>query len=310
MAIKYVVVHRKDPNNVGDIASNPLQYFLKPDEYQTVDISDIGNVKYNTDVPLIAGGGGLINNALFGDKLRDLLGSPDREQLMQMWTDSWVLSNLKYQNIYDEFNDKYKTLVKETIDKIPNTTNVPKIIWGAGTNADADGLNSNPPKYPKWLVDYTLIGTRDYHPSSKVHWVPCASCMHPALRKTYAIKNDVIFFEHKKQLLKGSEFGTDPIPRFINSGDNIDQTIELLGSSNIILTNSYHGAYWGTLLKKKVILVGSWSSKFSYLKHQPYAIGKKETWRDVIDKTTLYPLALDECTATTENYWKMVKGLR
>ena len=27
-------------------------------------------------------------------------------------------------------------------------------------------------------------------------------------------------------------------PRFVNSGDNMDQTIELLGSANYIITNS------------------------------------------------------------------------
>ena len=46
MAIKYVVTHRTDPNNVGDIASNPLQYFLQPDEYQVVDIDYITTIKY------------------------------------------------------------------------------------------------------------------------------------------------------------------------------------------------------------------------------------------------------------------------
>ena len=39
MPIKYAVVHRSDPNNVGDLAANPLQYFLNKDEYQVIDES-------------------------------------------------------------------------------------------------------------------------------------------------------------------------------------------------------------------------------------------------------------------------------
>ena len=37
---KFTVVHRVDINNVGDLASNPLQYFLDRDEYDVIDIVD------------------------------------------------------------------------------------------------------------------------------------------------------------------------------------------------------------------------------------------------------------------------------
>ena len=63
--LKFVVVHRADRNNVGDIASNPLQYFLKEEKYQTVDIVDLPRSEYNTTLPTIVGGGGLIGNDFF-----------------------------------------------------------------------------------------------------------------------------------------------------------------------------------------------------------------------------------------------------
>jgi exopolysaccharide biosynthesis predicted pyruvyltransferase EpsI len=130
--------------------------------------------------------------------------------------------------------------------------------------------------------------------------------MHPALRKNYQIKNDVIWFEHKKQLVK--DFGNEPIPRFVNSGSNIEQTIELLGSANIILTNSYHGAYWGTLLGKKVIVVGVWGAKFYAFRHKPYILEKNESWQEAVDKVMIHPNALDECIASTENFWNSIKS--
>jgi hypothetical protein len=129
--------------------------------------------------------------------------------------------------------------------------------------------------------------------------------MHPALRKQYPIKNDVIWFEHKKQLIKS--FGSDSIPRFINSGSNIEQTIELLGGATTIITNSYHGAYWGTLLKKRVIVVDPWSTKFYGLKHKPAIIEKADEWKDGLDTAIVYSNALDECVNETQMFWDSIK---
>ena len=62
---KFTVVHRADRNNVGDLASNPLQYFLEPEEYQVVDITQIKETSYNSALPMIVGGGGLVANEFF-----------------------------------------------------------------------------------------------------------------------------------------------------------------------------------------------------------------------------------------------------
>lgn len=305
MAIKYVVAHRLDPNNVGDIASNPLQYFLPRDEYETIDVSNLGEIPYSENVPLIVGGGGLIGNVSIGDDyLSNLLESPDRLQLERLWADSWKLSNVEYQEIFQNFSNKYHDLISSTLEKIQPVT-LPRYIWGAGHNSP-DDTTFDKIKWPKVLSKYNKIGIRDFSNTSRFEWTPCASCMHPALTKKYSIKNDVIWFEHKKQMIK--DFGTDPIPRFINSGDNVEQTIELLGSANIILTNSYHGAYWGTLLKKKVIVVGgAWSSKFKFFKHPPVLLGKKDEWQNYRDHAPVYDSALDECRSATQEFWQNIK---
>ena len=307
MAIKFVVAHRKDPNNVGDIASNPLQYFLKESEYQTIDVANLDREAYPTDVPLIVGGGGLIGNDFFGDFYRDLLVSPDRRQLERIWEETWITKNPKYEMLAKEFHNSYQDLISKTLEKIDKVT-APRAVWGAGHNG-AETTDFSSIKWPRSFSMYHDVGIRDYSSESRFDWAPCASCMHPALRKNYTIKNDVIWFEHKKQLIK--DFGKDTIPRFINSGANVEQTIELLGSANIILTNSYHGAYWGTLLKKKVIIVGgAWSSKFNFFKHKPFILGKKDYWKDCVDQTTTYNRALDECIAATEKFWNKIKELK
>lgn len=304
MSIKYTVVHRRDENNVGDIASNPLQYFLDPEDYVTVDITDIGREPISPDIPLIVGGGGLIGNEFLDTNFRRLLTSSDKAQLYEMYEKRWNSPSSTMKKIQIEFEEEYLTLIRKYIKKTEDSKNL-KVIWGAGHNSDVskDKKGNIFLEYPDYLIDYDITGLRDWDTGH--HWAPCASCMHPALRKKYTIKNDIIWFEHKKQLIK--DFGSDPIPRFINSGNNIDQTIELLGSANIILTNSYHGAYWGLLLKKRVVVVGGWSTKFYKMRHRPYILDKNENYKDVIDQTHIYGSALDESIAATEQFWRTIQ---
>lgn len=296
-------MHRNDQNNVGDIASNPLQYFLKSSEYETVDIVDLHRSQYSANVPVVVGGGGLIGNEFIGDLARTVLNSSDKNYLSSLWEQRWDAIDPANQELGREFSLKYKDLIKEYIDKV-STKTTPRFLWGAGYNGEYNKKARNKFFYPEWLVEFDKIGVRDW--AQNLDWYPCASCMHPALRKNYTIKNDVIFFEHKKQLLK--DFGKESIPRFVNSGSNVDQTIELLGSANVILTNSYHGAYWGTLLKKRVIVVGAWGAKFYAMKHPPAMLDKTETWNDVLDTAQIHNTALDECVAKTQEYWDTVKS--
>lgn len=291
--------HRVDHNNVGDIASNPLQYFLKPDEYQVVDITKAGSTTYDRDVPMILGGGGLFGNELFADTLASLTVTTDREQLIKIQNQTWELRDQSNQPVYQQFQSAYREFINGYVQQLTASAVVPKYLWGAGHNTPL----TEEVKYPSWLDNFSEIGVRDWNQG--YDWVPCASCMHPAFDKKYSIKNDVVFFEHKKQLIK--KFGNHSMPRFINSGNNIDQTIELLGSANIILTNSYHGAYWGVLLGKKVIVVEPWSTKFLHIKHSPYILRRNQDWKDVIDDVCIREGALENCRAATVQFWNKIK---
>lgn len=304
--MKCIVIHRHDQNNVGDMASNPLQYFMDPEEYEIVDITKINRMNFDENIPIIIGGGGLIENTFIGDSLREFITCYDESQLLETATSFWPQSSNANKTVRDEFFTKLNALVKEYLEKLSNKKSA-RILWGVGHNKDYQKHSEDKIKYPKWLRMFDSVGIRDYN--QEYEWVPCASCMHPALRKTYTIRNDVIWFEHKKQLIKSLDFGSDPIPRYINSGNNIEQTIELLGSANTIMTNSYHGAFWGTLLKKRVIVVGPWSSKFNAMKHAPTFIEKGIYWKNIIDDIPVYDTALEECIDVTEEYWNKVKEM-
>lgn len=300
---KCYIVHREDKNNVGDMASNPLQYFMNKSDYTVVDITNISSTFFD-DRPVVVGGGGLLANEFMHDSIRELTIPSDKNQILNLANQYWKQTSAANKSVRDEFFSKLNPLVNEYVEKLESKKS-PRILWGAGHNGEYQKKLKGTLEYPSWIRNFNLIGVRDY--AQEFIWAPCASCMHPALRKNYVIKNDVIWFEHKKQLIKSTEFDKDPIPRFINSGANIEQTIELLGSANTIITNSYHGAYWGTLLGKKVIVVDAWSSKFNALKHKPYFLSKGDYWKNYLDTVPVYKNAINECVNATENYWKQVK---
>ena len=118
---KFVVFHRKDMNNVGDIASEPLQYFLPRDSYQTIDILDIGKDAYPSNVPMIVGGGGLLGNEFIGNHLDRVLSSSDKQQLERLWKNKWVLGNIENSELHSRFIEEYRSLIKKYIDLIPQT---------------------------------------------------------------------------------------------------------------------------------------------------------------------------------------------
>jgi len=302
---KCYIVHRVDENNVGDMASNPLQYFMKKTDYEVVDVTQIGSTFFE-DKPVIAGGGGILANDFIEESIRDLTVPSDKNQILNLANEYWKKTSAANKAVRDEFFSKLNPLVKEYVDKLDAKTSA-RILWGAGHNGEYQKKLKGGLEYPYWLRNFDLIGIRDY--GQEYSWVPCASCMHPALREKHRIKHGVIWFEHKKQLIKSTEFGKDPIPRFVNSGNNIEETIRLLGSADVIITNSYHGAYWGTLLGRKVIVAEAWSSKFNAMRHPPLFLGKGDFWKDNLDAIPLHKSALDECVDATENYWNKVKGM-
>ena len=178
------------------------------------------------------------------------------------------------------------------------------ICWGAGFNTHIS--NSNCWKIRKKLdmKIFDLIGIRNKNGKYPYDFVPCVSCMLPQLKSDYKIKRRIGLYKH-------SHFGKtkenfDNIESLTNKEMNIDKVIEFLGTSEIILTNSYHGAYWGILLKKKVILCPELFSEKFY--DMPYTVpiysGNLEN--DIL-KTSIYENALTECININKDFYSKVE---
>ncbi|MBW4556166.1 MAG: polysaccharide pyruvyl transferase family protein [Trichormus sp. ATA11-4-KO1] len=159
--------------------------------------------------------------------------------------------------LYSPFLHAFSQLIESKAD-------TKLIAWGIGQQIY--GSSFAPQKlqdfdYSQYLHNFDLVGIRDFNYSS--HWVPCASCMHPAFDKKREIKHEFVVFSHKKFQIKIGNF-----PQLTNNNQDIEEILDFLGSGETILTSSYHGAYWGTLLGRKVLSF-PFSSKFWTLKHTP-----------------------------------------
>ncbi len=176
-----------------------------------------------------------------------------------------------------------------------------------------------------YLEKFDLVGIRDFSISG-YDWLPCASCMHKSFYKKREIKHEFVVFSHKKFLLNIENF-----PRMTNECNDIEKVLDFLGSGDTVLTSSYHGVYWATLLGRKV-LAFPFSSKFYTLKYKPsmypvemwfkknksfidklnfryknkFCFPSADGWQSLLKDCQSYPESLEECRHKNQLYYSKV----
>lgn len=181
------------------------------------------------------------------------------------------------------------------------------VIWGAGHNnwqiGDWRKLKS---EYTFDASLFDLIGTRDSN--TRFDWVPCVSCMSEQFDKPHSISRSIGVYAHAATL-KNEAFRKRLPSDFdmIDNSSSFEDAIEFLGSSELVLTDSFHGAYWATLLGRRVVCFPS-SSKFYDLKHAvPFCA--PEDWQRFSRLSQVYPEALDESRDQNKLFAERVAGL-
>ena len=171
------------------------------------------------------------------------------------------------------------------------------VAWGIGHNTH----NSTAVEYPSYLRDFSLVGLRDW--GSPYEWVPCVSCLHPAFNKVRVTTTDVVLYEHWQM-----PSGVTGLPTLRNSHHSIDEVLDFMGSADTVITNTYHGCYWATLLGKKVVVVEPFSTKFMSMRYEvPFA--DHRDWRESLPIARSHPQSLQECRATNNAFAGKVKTL-
>lgn len=168
------------------------------------------------------------------------------------------------------------------------------IVWGIGGNQHI--VSPTPLQLPSFLDRCKLVGIRDF--GQGFEWVPCASCMSPLFDHPATIQHEVGFYGHWEI----------PLPQagqpYLQNNCTFAEAISFLGSCAVVVTNSYHGVYWATLLGRKV-LVWPTNTKFFHFKHQPRII-RNGQWSQNLKDAVAYPEALAECRAANQAFYVKV----
>jgi len=174
------------------------------------------------------------------------------------------------------------------------------IAWGVGVDNISDITKILDPQkeyelFGDWFDGFDEVGTRCFSEEQKYRWVPCTSCLHPAFfeyRDKVPSKSTGIY-EHKRVPLGGT---------MDNSGDSLEEKLEFLSDHEIIITNTYHGVYWATLLNRKVVCIPFKSGLFSF-KHPPVYSDTIEVSDDILHDAKSYPDSLEECCMANVEFY-------
>lgn len=263
-------IYRVDEKNIGDWYSSPLKYFdLGSSE------KDIWQLDHNYNPPsknVIFGGGGLIG------------------QMRPLVPLSYVLKQKEHNLIGWGIGDHSLVCMDEQTQHLPELSIT----------------------YPSYILEWDLLGLRDWYPDlieshEQMEWVPCVSCMSELFDDEYEVEHDFVMYAHQHMRFEqvvGMRVLDDPSQKQTNESTSLEDTIKFLASGETVITNSYHGVYWATLLGRKVICF-PYSSKFHGLKHKP-VFTYPQAWQLAVEKTTQYPYALEECREANISFHKKV----
>jgi len=178
------------------------------------------------------------------------------------------------------------------------------ILWGTGSTNHGETEPSPDPE------GFDMIGTREWTFDREVtgKYVPCASCMSPLFNLKYYVKHEAVRFMNASPQIKSRyPLGANDLPTMENT-ESFEDTIMFLGSAETVVTNSFHGMYWATLLGKRVIFQ-PYSSKFWRQKFPAAMIANANDWRGVAGWVKQHPNALADCRAQNWSFYERVMEL-
>lgn len=185
------------------------------------------------------------------------------------------------------------------------------IAWGVGADVVEDRTRllqvDEAPTDPfgDYFNDFDLVGCRIDAPHPRFDWVPCASCMHPAFDHFRTVRPDLGpgLYQHKRVKLVGP---SSPLPCMDNSGDNIVDKLTYLARCSVVVTNTYHGVYWATLLGRPVVCLPFKSGLFSF-RHRPAYATSAKIDDHLLASAPVYPEALEECRQANRDFFAKIK---
>jgi hypothetical protein len=159
------------------------------------------------------------------------------------------------------------------------------VLWGVGSNVHGE----TELQYPVPPHAFTLAGLRDWN--SGFDYVPCPSCLDPVFDHVAEPKNEIVVYCHHDVMLPL----LTSVPRLDNSVCSLREAAQFIASGQIVLTNSFHGAYWAMLLNRRAILYRPFSSRFFGFKHKLPVCSSDSSFFNAVKVAESYPDYLTEC---------------
>lgn len=146
------------------------------------------------------------------------------------------------------------------------------IIWGCGLNLSAYSITDS-------LRNAALVGVRDYN--TQYRHCPPPSIHHKIFDEYEDSHNtrSVGIYCHAQRMGHIERFNAD----HMSNNEPFEKVVQFLATSEVVVTNSYHGLVWATRLGKRVIC-HPWSAKFLYSGIKFLSIPKAYDWRGSLDK--------------------------
>ncbi len=177
------------------------------------------------------------------------------------------------------------------------------IAWGIGSSRHGE---TDPWPQPAGL---DLAGVREWTAAREAMglWVPCASCMSPLFDEAYEItRRAAVFTNASPGIRERYPVAFVPLPPTMENDRPMAEVVAFLGSAETVVTDSYHGIYWATLLGRRVVAL-PYSSKFFGLRHPPaYSRDRGLDWKARAKQAQIYPAALEQCRRASRAFYGRV----
>ena len=175
-----------------------------------------------------------------------------------------------------------------------------RIVWGAGSTRRGTEAPWPDP------LGYDLVGIRDWSADREAagRYVPCVSCLSPVLDTDRPVEREAVLFVNA-DLTKPRPPVALPV---LDNTAPLAEIAAFLASAAVVVTNSYHGAYWATLLGRRVVCV-PYSSKFHGFKFPPALSADGVDWRDRAKEARAYPEALEDCRRLNRAFHRRVMDI-
>lgn len=197
---------------------------------------------------------------------------------------------------------------KPRLDKLmKGATNF--IGWGLGLDTRVN--------LDEYIERFSLLGTREkkshYIDNQKVFYVPCVSCMHGFFDGF--LSNDLVEDSVKGVAVHLNHgFNKNEILTHFKSYDvtyttsSYEKTFKNISEAEVVITNSYHGAYWGLLMGKKVICLATEVPKWDGL-HANVVFSSLEDVENALKEVKSVPKEyLRECRSLNVSFYEKVRA--